>query len=225
MIGEHLLTLPLSAADNAVMTGNAPGSDAKARMVQQTAEQVLRELFTDLESDSPPPEILPIVTTGELMAWLKHPDQTLQPHEMPNRNELKDLIYRLGARPLNPEPKDPKQARSVDGKRLYRLVKTWRDKDGRYNLESMSADPPGASAQRARHAAGGSQSSRGRRSLMQDTKRVGYTITEVATMTGRNRTTIHRWLERGVLRAIQVPGGKRLVQAASLERLVSGAVK
>ena len=58
-----------------------------------------------------------------------------------------------------------------------------------------------------------------------ETKRVGYTITEVAEMTGRNRTTIHRWLERGVLRPIHVPGGKRLVQAASLERLVSGAVK
>ena len=60
---------------------------------------------------------------------------------------------------------------------------------------------------------------------MPDTKRVGYTISEVAAMTGRNRTTIHRWLERGVLRAIQVPGGKRMVQAASLERLVSGAAK
>ena len=42
------------------------------------------------------------------------------------------------------------------------------------------------------------------------TKRVGYTISEVARMIRRNRTTIHRWLERGVLRAIQVPGGKRL---------------
>ena len=60
-------------------------------------------------------------------------------HEMPNRNELRDLIYRLGVRALNPEPKDPKQARAVDGARLYRLVKTWRDKDGRYNLENMSA--------------------------------------------------------------------------------------
>jgi excisionase family DNA binding protein len=55
-----------------------------------------------------------------------------------------------------------------------------------------------------------------------ETKRVGYTITEVAAMTGRNRTTIHRWLERGVLRAIQIPGGKRLVQAASLDKLVKG---
>jgi len=55
-----------------------------------------------------------------------------------------------------------------------------------------------------------------------DVKRVGYTITEVAEMTGRNRTTIHRWLERGVLRAIQVPGGKRMVQAASLDKLISG---
>ena len=139
MIGEHLLTLPLSAADHAAVIGHAPGSDAKARMVQQTAEQVLRDLFADLESDNPPPEILPIVTTGELTAWLKHPDQALQPHELPNRNELRDLIYRLGVRALNPEPKDPKQARAVEGQRLYRLVKTWRDKDGRYNLENMSA--------------------------------------------------------------------------------------
>jgi hypothetical protein len=139
MVSEHLLTLPLSAADNAAMEGNAPGSDAKALMVQQTAERVLRELFADLESDKPPPEILPIVTIGELIAWLRHPDQALQPHELPNRNEVGDLIYRLGVRPLNPEPKNPKQARSVEGKRLYRLVKTWRDKDGRYNLESMSA--------------------------------------------------------------------------------------
>jgi hypothetical protein len=139
MIGEYLLTLPLSAAENAVMAGNAPTSEAKTRMVQQTAEQVLRELIADLESDQPPPEILPVVTTGELMAWLKHPDQTLSVYELPNRNELRELIYRLGVRPLNPEPKDPKQARGVDGRRLYRLVKTWRDKDGRYNLESMSA--------------------------------------------------------------------------------------
>ena len=53
MIGEHLLTLPLSAADHAAVIGHAPASEAKARMVQQTAEQVLRELFTDLESDQP----------------------------------------------------------------------------------------------------------------------------------------------------------------------------
>jgi excisionase family DNA binding protein len=60
------------------------------------------------------------------------------------------------------------------------------------------------------------------RPVSPEIKRVGYTITEVAEMTGRNRTTIHRWLERGVLRAIQIPGGNRLVQAASLERLVNG---
>ena len=57
---------------------------------------------------------------------------------------------------------------------------------------------------------------------MTEVKRVGYTIAEVAAMTGRNRTTIHRWLEKGVLRAIRVPGGKRMVQAASLDRLISG---
>jgi excisionase family DNA binding protein len=53
-------------------------------------------------------------------------------------------------------------------------------------------------------------------------KRVGYTISEVAAMTGRDRTTIHRWLERGVLLPIRVAGGRRMVQAASLERLING---
>ena len=53
-------------------------------------------------------------------------------------------------------------------------------------------------------------------------KRVGYTLAEVAAMTGRDKSTIHRWLDRGVLRAIQIRGGKRLVQAASLDRLVNG---
>jgi excisionase family DNA binding protein len=55
-----------------------------------------------------------------------------------------------------------------------------------------------------------------------EVKRVSYTIAEVAAKTGRNRKTIYRWLERGVLRPIQVKGGRRLVQAASLERLISG---
>ena len=225
MIGEHLLTLPLSAADNAVMAGNAPGSDAKAKMVQQTAEQVLRELFADLESDNPPPEILPVVTTGELMAWLKHPDQTLSLYELPNRNELRDLIYRLGVRALNPEPKDPKQARGCRWRAPLPAGQNLARQRRSLQPRKHERGPPGAFAQWARHAAGGSQSSRRGRSLMDNTKRVGYTISEVAAMTGRNRTTIHRWLERGVLRAIQVPGGKRMVQAASLERLVSGAVK
>jgi excisionase family DNA binding protein len=55
-----------------------------------------------------------------------------------------------------------------------------------------------------------------------DVRRVGYTIKEVAAMTGRDRSTIRRWIESGVLRPIQVPGGKRMVQAASLDRLISG---
>lgn len=55
-----------------------------------------------------------------------------------------------------------------------------------------------------------------------DVKRVSYSVTEVAKMTGRNRVTIYRWLERGVLRSVQIPGGKRMVQAASLDRLISG---
>ena len=52
-------------------------------------------------------------------------------------------------------------------------------------------------------------------------KPVGYTISEVAAMTGRNRTTIHRWLARGVCAPIQVPGGKRWCRPI-VDRLISG---
>ena len=61
MIGEYLHTLPLSVVVCNMMTGNAPGSDAKARMVRagEAADQLLRELFADLESDNPPDGVTP----------------------------------------------------------------------------------------------------------------------------------------------------------------------
>lgn len=51
-------------------------------------------------------------------------------------------------------------------------------------------------------------------------KRVAYTTGEVSTMLGRDRTTVWRWLKRGVLQEVKVPGGRRMVTAASLERLL-----
>jgi predicted site-specific integrase-resolvase len=58
------------------------------------------------------------------------------------------------------------------------------------------------------------------RKATRETRRVAYTIGEVAGMTGRNRTTIWRWLKSGVLQPVPVPGGHRMVSAASLERLL-----
>ena len=52
--------------------------------------------------------------------------------------------------------------------------------------------------------------------------RAAYTITEVARIVGRNRTTVHRGLERGVLREIRIPGSARMVDARSLDRLLNG---
>jgi hypothetical protein len=136
MIGEYLHALPLSIEVCDVITRNAPGSDAKVRMVEQTADQLLRELFIDLESDVPPTGVLPIMTAHEVKLWLKA--QELQPHETPNHLELPGLLYRLGARPLNPDPKNRQRPGSVNGKRLWRLVRTWRDRGTEYNLETMS---------------------------------------------------------------------------------------
>lgn len=54
------------------------------------------------------------------------------------------------------------------------------------------------------------------------TKRVAYSIAEVVEMTGRDRTTIWRWRQRGVLKAVNIPGGRQMITAASLEKLMQG---
>jgi excisionase family DNA binding protein len=51
-------------------------------------------------------------------------------------------------------------------------------------------------------------------------KRVAYTPGEVSRMLGRDRTTVWRWLQRGVLQEVRVPGGRRMVTAASVEKLL-----
>lgn len=51
-------------------------------------------------------------------------------------------------------------------------------------------------------------------------KRVVYTMGEVAEMTGRNRSTVWRWLNKGALQRVKVPGGRIMVSAASLEKLL-----
>lgn len=52
--------------------------------------------------------------------------------------------------------------------------------------------------------------------------RKAYTITEVAEMFGRDRTTIWRWLKSGALQYFS-PNGKRMISAASLARLLGEA--
>lgn len=51
------------------------------------------------------------------------------------------------------------------------------------------------------------------------TRRIGYTIAEVAAMTGRNRSTIWRWREKGILKPVKLPGCRDMISAASLEKL------
>ena len=53
-------------------------------------------------------------------------------------------------------------------------------------------------------------------------KRVAYKITETARMLGCNRKTVYRWLKTGLLREVPIPGGKRLVDGRSLEKLLAG---
>jgi hypothetical protein len=64
--------------------------------------------------------------------WLKH--EHLRPHELPSRLELPTLLYRLGARPLNPNRANPKRAEPIQGARMWRLAKTWNG----WNLETAT---------------------------------------------------------------------------------------
>lgn len=52
--------------------------------------------------------------------------------------------------------------------------------------------------------------------------RVAYSIIEVARLFGRDRVTIHRWLEQGLLREIRIPRRHRMVDARSVEKLLRG---
>ena len=128
MLGEHLRARSLSDAVRNLMTGNAPASDAKTEMAEQVAENALRDIIGEIESDKPPPGYLPVATTGDIVKWLKALE--LRPQDMPGRLELPSLIYRLGARPLNPNRKNPKRAEPIDGSRLWRIARTWTDQKG-----------------------------------------------------------------------------------------------
>jgi excisionase family DNA binding protein len=56
-------------------------------------------------------------------------------------------------------------------------------------------------------------------------KRLVYTIGDVAKMLGRDRSTIWRWIKKGLLREVNVPGGHRMVDARSVDILIEGKAK
>lgn len=55
--------------------------------------------------------------------------------------------------------------------------------------------------------------------------RATYKLAEVARMLGVDPKTIYRWLAKGILREVPVPGGKRLVDARSVEKFIAGKPK
>jgi hypothetical protein len=128
MLAEYLIGLEISDVDLDMLQGNAPTSKAKASMAEEAWERIYLDIVGDIESDTPPPGYLPIATTTDLIKWLKALEL---PHaDLPNRREFPAELYRLGARPLNPEHNDPRRAGSIMGMRLWRIARTWRDQKG-----------------------------------------------------------------------------------------------
>jgi hypothetical protein len=137
MLAEYLIALPIAETDLDTLRGAAPTSKAKASMAEEAWERIYLDIVGDIESDTPPPGYLPITTTTDLIKWFKAAEL---PHaDLPNRREFPGELYRLGARPLNPDHSDPKKAGSILGARLWRIARTWRDQKGvGWDIEAVS---------------------------------------------------------------------------------------
>jgi hypothetical protein len=128
MIAESCYRLQLEEDDFAFLRGNAPMSEAKSEITIRAWERCYLDMVEELESDSPPPGLLPIGTTTDLIQYFI--SQQIPNAELPNRLDFPSDLYRLGARPLNPARNNPARADPVSGHRLWRLARSWRDRQG-----------------------------------------------------------------------------------------------
>jgi hypothetical protein len=135
-IGEWLMRTQIDDADLDILQGNAAKSEAKTQMALRAWERMFLDIVGEIESDAPPPGYLPVATTTDLIKWFKA--QELPAHDMPNRLDFPDEIHRLGARPLNPAPDNPKRANPTMGSRLWRIARFWTDQTGvRWDIEKV----------------------------------------------------------------------------------------
>ena len=99
-------------------------------MAVQVAEKALRDIIGEIESDTPPPDYLPVATTADIRDWLEKIEK-LRPNEMPDPlTSFPTLLYRLGARPLVANRQKPKRAEPIMGARLWRIARFWTDQAG-----------------------------------------------------------------------------------------------
>jgi hypothetical protein len=128
MIAESCYRLTLDKDDLAFLRGNAPMSEAKSEITIRAWERCYLDMVEELEGDSPPPGLLPVGTTTDLIQHFI--SQQIPNAELPNRLDFPSDLYRLGARPLNPARNNPARADPVSGHRLWRFARSWRDQKG-----------------------------------------------------------------------------------------------
>lgn len=136
MIAEFAYRLPLDDDELALLRGNAPMSEAKSEIAIRAWERAYLDLVEELESASPPPGLLPIGTTTDLLQYFEN--QRIPYAEMPSRLDFPSDLHRLGARPLNPGRKNAARAEPILGHRLWRFARFWRDQKGvKWNVEQI----------------------------------------------------------------------------------------
>jgi Family of unknown function (DUF5906)/Bifunctional DNA primase/polymerase, N-terminal/Primase C terminal 2 (PriCT-2) len=128
MIAESCSRLTLDENDLGFLRGNAPMTEAKSEITIRAWERSYLDMVEELESDSPPPGLLPVGTTTDLIQYFI--SQQIPNAELPNRLDFPSDLYRLGARPLNPARNNPARADPVLGHRLWRHAHSWRDQQG-----------------------------------------------------------------------------------------------
>jgi hypothetical protein len=135
MISEYAYTLPLTAADKAMLKARAPMTDAKEELIDENRpawEIELREICDLLTAGSSEGGIKPVATALEIKDWLK----TRLGQAVHRLNA--DIMWGLGIRPVVPDKKRPKVPNVISGVKLYRMVSIWHDVDGvEYNLANV----------------------------------------------------------------------------------------
>jgi hypothetical protein len=136
-IAEHCWRMKLTDDDMRLLRGNAPASAAKAIVSEIGWQREILEIIGEVESETPPDRYLPIATTSDIRKWLN--DRRIPDRELPHHIDFVEGLHVIGLRPLVPAVENPKRPGVIQGHRLWRFARKWRDTHGvEWDVENIS---------------------------------------------------------------------------------------